>query len=66
MPGDLGGIDLSDFVLGRGTVVMFGNGKSYGFIAPETGGPDIFVHKRNVRRDAKGRHGSMSQGRPRL
>ena len=45
---------------------MFGNGKSYGFIAPETGGPDIFVHKRNVRRDAKGRHGSMSQGRPRL
>mmetsp|Transcript_8749 Transcript_8749/g.18561 ORF Transcript_8749/g.18561 Transcript_8749/m.18561 type:complete len:86 (-) Transcript_8749:201-458(-) len=46
----------------RGTVIMFGNGKSYGFIAPDAGGPDIFVHKRNVRRDEQGRRVALKEG----
>ncbi|MDR3520260.1 MAG: cold-shock protein [Acidocella sp.] len=33
-----------------GTVKWFNPGKGYGFIAPETGGEDIFVHISAVQR----------------
>ncbi|CAE7763295.1 GRP-2 [Symbiodinium sp. CCMP2592] len=36
--------------------------QSYGFIAPDAGGPDIFVHKRNVRRDEQGRRVALKEG----
>ncbi|CAE7337368.1 GRP-2 [Symbiodinium necroappetens] len=46
----------------RGTVIMFGNGKSYGFIAPDAGGPDIFVHKRWAIRTAFPRRVALKEG----
>jgi hypothetical protein len=33
--------------------------QNYGFIASDSGGPDIFVHKRNVRRDEEGKPGPL-------
>ena len=33
-----------------GTVKFFNEGKGYGFIAPEGGGPDAFVHISSVER----------------
>ena len=41
---------------------MLALAQNYGFIAPDTGGPDIFVHKRNVRRDAEGRRWRVIDG----
>lgn len=35
----------------RGTVKWFSNTRGYGFIAPEGGGSDIFVHFSNVQMD---------------
>ena len=36
--------------------------QNYGFIAPDSGGPDIFVHKRNVQRDEEGKPGPLYGG----
>ena len=36
--------------MANGTVKWFNNEKGYGFIAPETGGRDIFVHISAVER----------------
>ncbi|GLY47308.1 cold-shock protein [Lentzea sp. NBRC 102530] len=33
----------------RGTVKWFNGTKGFGFIAPESGGPDLFVHRTEVR-----------------
>lgn len=32
----------------RGTVKWFNGSKGFGFIAPETGGPDLFLHQSEV------------------
>mmetsp|Transcript_34484 Transcript_34484/g.88472 ORF Transcript_34484/g.88472 Transcript_34484/m.88472 type:complete len:103 (-) Transcript_34484:49-357(-) len=45
-----------------GVVVKFGSSKAFGFIAPDAGGPDIFVHRRDVRRDARGRRVTIEEG----
>ncbi len=39
----------------NGTVKWFNNEKGYGFIAPENGGEDVFVHFRQVNRSGHGR-----------
>ena len=35
----------------RGTVKWFNNAKGYGFIEPETGGADVFVHHTAIQMD---------------
>jgi CspA family cold shock protein len=39
----------------NGTVKWFNSEKGYGFIAPENGGDDVFVHFRQVNRTGHGR-----------
>lgn len=45
----------------QGTVKWFNNSKGYGFIAPEAGGNDLFVHFSAIQ-DASGGYRSLSEG----
>ena len=40
--------------MAQGTVKWFNAGKGYGFITPEDGSDDLFVHSSNVSEDAAG------------
>lgn len=42
-----------------GTVKWFNDGKGFGFIAPETGGKDLFAHFKEIRGDG---FKSLSEG----
>jgi CspA family cold shock protein len=40
--------------MNQGTVKWFNSTKGYGFIAPDNGGPDVFVHVSAVERSGLG------------
>jgi CspA family cold shock protein len=40
-------------VKSRGTIKFFNSQKGFGFITPDNGGKDIFVHANNVKSDVK-------------
>ena len=43
----------------QGTVKWFNNAKGYGFIQPETGGEDVFVHHSKIAMDG---YRSLTEG----
>ncbi len=45
----------------QGTVKWFNNSKGYGFIAPESGGNDLFVHYSAIQ-DSNGGYRSLNEG----
>jgi CspA family cold shock protein len=47
------GLALADLI--NGTVKWFNSEKGYGFISPEQGGDDVFVHFRQVNNSGHGR-----------
>jgi CspA family cold shock protein len=50
---------LKDRLMAQGTVKWFNPGKGYGFIQPDDGSEDVFVHMRQVER--AGMH-SLNEG----
>lgn len=46
----------------RGVVKWFNDQKGFGFITPEHGGEDVFVHYRGIRDSSKGGYRTLSEG----
>ncbi|KAF5679416.1 cold-shock protein [Fusarium heterosporum] len=41
---------MSDEIRESGTVKWFNDGKGFGFIAPDAGGPDLYVHYSEIQK----------------
>jgi len=52
----LGGADNGETHVATGTVKWFSDGKGFGFIVPDDGGKDLFVHRSNVEGEGQTLH----------